>query len=79
MNALILTRFTGSTMNVSILMIGSRRYSKKLWKAFSNLFNYLPVAALIDDKVLCMHGGLSPNLDEVKQILQVRRPLEIPE
>jgi diadenosine tetraphosphatase ApaH/serine/threonine PP2A family protein phosphatase len=37
-----------------------RRYNVKLWKSFTELFNYLPVAALIDDKILCMHGGLSP-------------------
>ena len=36
-----------------------RRYKPKLWRAFINLFNHLPVAALIDDRVLCMHGGLS--------------------
>ena len=39
-----------------------RRYSNKLWKKFNLLFNNLPLAALIDDKILCMHGGLSPDL-----------------
>jgi len=39
-----------------------RRYNFKLWKEFINLFNYLPVAALIEDRILCMHGGLSPDL-----------------
>lgn len=39
-----------------------RRYNFKLWKMYINLFNYLPVAALVDDKILCMHGGLSPDL-----------------
>ena len=37
-----------------------RRYNMKLWRDFIKLFNYLPVAALIEDKILCMHGGLSP-------------------
>jgi len=39
-----------------------RRYSIKLWKSFVDLFNCLPVAALIEDKILCMHGGISPEL-----------------
>ena len=37
-------------------------YSIKLWNQFTNLFNHLPISALIDDKILCMHGGLSPDL-----------------
>ncbi len=39
-----------------------RRYSILLWRRFVDLFDYLPVAALIDDRILCMHGGLSPLL-----------------
>lgn len=40
--------------------LGKRRYNIKLWKLFIDCFNCLPVAALIDDRILCMHGGLSP-------------------
>ena len=36
-----------------------RRYSIKLWKTFTDCFNCLPVSALVEDKILCMHGGLS--------------------
>lgn len=43
-----------------------KRYSVKLWKNFSEVFKALPVAALIEDKILCMHGGLSPNLTNIK-------------
>ena len=39
-----------------------RRYSIRIWKEFQDVFNCLPVAGLIDDKILCMHGGLSPEL-----------------
>jgi serine/threonine-protein phosphatase PP1 catalytic subunit len=42
-----------------------RRYNIKLWKSFIDLFNYLPVAALVEDKILCMHGGLSPDLQDL--------------
>ncbi|KAG4211446.1 hypothetical protein ERO13_A02G105000v2 [Gossypium hirsutum] len=39
-----------------------RRFNVRVWKLFTECFNCLPVAALIDEKILCMHGGLSPDL-----------------
>ena len=39
-----------------------RRFSIRIWKEFQDVFNCMPIAALIDDKILCMHGGLSPEL-----------------
>ena len=56
-----------------------RRYNIRLWKAFTDLFNYLPVAALIDDKILCMHGGLSPDLNNIQSIQDISRPTDIPD
>ena len=53
-----------SMMNVQFrIILGKRKYNLKLWKIFSDVFNVMPVAALIDDKILCMHGGLSPELE----------------
>ena len=56
-----------------------RRYSIKLWKTFIDVFNCFPVAAIIDEKILCMHGGLSPQLEKVNQILNIKRPIEVPD
>jgi len=56
-----------------------RRYSIKLWKVFSDVFNCLPVAATINDKILCMHGGLSPELSSLEQIEQLERPCDVPD
>ena len=56
-----------------------RRYNVKLWKSFNELFNFLPVAALIDDKILCMHGGLSPDLKSINNITEIQRPTDIPD
>ncbi|KAF1794750.1 Serine-threonine protein phosphatase, N-terminal [Phytophthora cactorum] len=33
-----------------------RRYNIKLWKTFTDCFNCLPVAAIVDEKIFCMHG-----------------------
>jgi serine/threonine-protein phosphatase PP1 catalytic subunit len=56
-----------------------RRYSIKLWKVFSDVFNCLPAAALIDEKILCMHGGLSPELQSLHQIAELERPCDVPD
>ncbi|KAF2288267.1 hypothetical protein GH714_005720 [Hevea brasiliensis] len=56
-----------------------RRFNVRLWKIFTDCFNCLPVAALIDEKILCMHGGLSPELENVNQIREIQRPTEIPD
>jgi len=56
-----------------------RRYNVRLWRNFTDLFNYLPVSAMIDDKIFCMHGGLSPDLRNTSQINDIPRPTEIPD
>lgn len=42
-----------------------RRYNIKLWKTFTDCFNCLPIAAIIDEKIFCCHGGLSPDLQVI--------------
>jgi serine/threonine-protein phosphatase PP1 catalytic subunit len=77
-----------------------RRYNIRLWRTFTDCFNCLPVAALIDEKVrslgiacslswhqskrcnvqiLCMHGGLSPELKNLEQIKRIARPTDVPD
>jgi serine/threonine-protein phosphatase PP1 catalytic subunit len=55
-----------------------RRYNIRLWKTFTDCFNCLPVSALIDEKILCMHGGLSPELKDLDQIKKTHRPTDVP-
>ncbi|KAJ6816735.1 serine/threonine-protein phosphatase PP1-like isoform X2 [Iris pallida] len=56
-----------------------RRFNVRLWKIFTDCFNCLPVAALVDEKILCMHGGLSPELNSLDQIREMQRPIEVPD
>lgn len=56
-----------------------RRFNVRVWKTFTDCFNCLPVAALIDEKILCMHGGLSPDLKHLDQIRHIARPVDVPD
>lgn len=56
-----------------------RRYSVKLWKTFTETFKCLPVAAIVDEKIFCMHGGLSPELEQMEQIKRIKRPTDVPD
>jgi len=54
----------------------------RLWKTFTDVFNYLPVAAIIDEKIFCMHGGLSPQImkrNSLQQIANIKRPTDVPD
>jgi len=56
-----------------------RRYSVKLWRIFADCFNCMPVAAVVEEKIFCTHGGLSPELTQMKQIIDLPRPTDIPD
>jgi hypothetical protein len=56
-----------------------RQYTLWLWKTFTVVFNYLPIAALIDNKIFCMHGGLSPDLQSVSTLKYILWPTDIPD
>lgn len=56
-----------------------RRFSVRLWKCFVDCFNCLPIAAIIDEKILCMHGGLSPELTSMEKIKRIIRPIDVPD
>lgn len=50
-----------------------------MWKIFIDVFNCLPVAAMIEDRILCMHGGLSPDLQSIDQIKKIEKPTDVPD
>eukprot|EP00419_Tripos_fusus_P022575 CAMPEP_0172699282 /NCGR_PEP_ID=MMETSP1074-20121228/30074_1 /TAXON_ID=2916 /ORGANISM="Ceratium fusus, Strain PA161109" /LENGTH=304 /DNA_ID=CAMNT_0013520461 /DNA_START=40 /DNA_END=954 /DNA_ORIENTATION=- len=56
-----------------------RRYNIKLWKHFCDVFNTLPVCGIIDEKIVCMHGGLSPDLGNFDQVRRLVRPTDVPD
>eukprot|EP00698_Gefionella_okellyi_P020216 TRINITY_DN6320_c0_g1_i1.p1 TRINITY_DN6320_c0_g1~~TRINITY_DN6320_c0_g1_i1.p1 ORF type:complete len:319 (-),score=52.73 TRINITY_DN6320_c0_g1_i1:71-982(-) len=56
-----------------------RKYGNaNAWKYCTEVFDYLTLAAVIDGRVLCVHGGLSPDLRTIDQIRTIDRRQEIP-
>ncbi|KAL0458016.1 UNVERIFIED_CONTAM: Serine/threonine-protein phosphatase BSL1 [Sesamum latifolium] len=45
------------------------------WTRFNQLFNYLPLAASIEKKIICMHGGIGRSINSVEQIEKLERPI----
>ena len=56
-----------------------RRYNIKLWKKFVDVFNCMPYSAIVEDKIIFMHGGLSPFLNNLGQLNEIIRPTDVPD
>lgn len=48
------------------------------WHSLTEVFDHMPIAALVDGKVFCVHGGLSPKIKRIDQINTIERKIEIP-
>ena len=49
-----------------------------IWLLCNELFDLLPMAALVDNAVFCVHGGLSPDIPIVEKITLLNRNQELP-
>lgn len=55
-----------------------RKYGNaSVWKHCTEVFDYLSLAAVIDGKVFCVHGGLSPSISTMDQIRVIDRKQEV--
>jgi serine/threonine-protein phosphatase 2B catalytic subunit len=54
------------------------RFDSQVYENFMDLFDALPIACVVDDKYLAMHGGISPHLDKLEAINDIDRFQEIP-
>ncbi len=56
-----------------------RKYgSAKVWQVLTDLFDFLPLAAVIENQLFCPHAGLSPSMDTLDQINGIHRFEEVP-
>eukprot|EP00891_Asterochloris_glomerata_P004506 jgi/Astpho2/4506/Aster-00103 len=56
-----------------------RKYgSVNVWRYCTDIFDYLSLSALIDNRIFCVHGGLSPTVQTLDQLRTIDRKLEVP-
>ncbi|KAL7750352.1 phosphoprotein phosphatase PP4 catalytic subunit [Sorochytrium milnesiophthora] len=56
-----------------------RKYgSVNVWRYCCEIFDYLSLSAIIDDRIFCVHGGLSPSINTLDQIRTIDRKQEVP-
>ena len=52
--------------------------SERVWKMFTEVFQMLSLAVLVDNQIFCVHGGLSPAMQKIDNIRELNRFIDVP-
>lgn len=52
--------------------------NEQVWTKLNHCFDTMPYAAVLGDRILCVHSGLSPHLQTMLQLRNIKRPVPIP-
>ncbi|KAF7376570.1 Serine/threonine-protein phosphatase [Mycena sanguinolenta] len=67
------------TQNYGFYTECMRKYgSSHVWTYFTDTFDLLSLSCVIDDRIFCVHGGLSPSIHSIDQIKVIDRFREVP-
>ena len=67
------------------LMYGFRKECQQLygntasWDKVNAAFDYLPYAAVINNMYFCVHGGLSPEVKSIEELMLIDRFKDVPD
>ena len=51
--------------------------NNSVFKRINRVFEYLPLAAVVANKIFCVHSGIGGTLKSIDEIKSIKRPLEI--
>jgi serine/threonine-protein phosphatase 2B catalytic subunit len=54
------------------------KYDSEIYERIMESFDALPLACLINEKFICVHGGISPSLSVMEELNKVSRFSEPP-
>ena len=54
------------------------KYDLEVYDAIMECFDSLPIACLLNEKFICVHGGISPDLISLNDLNKVNRFTETP-
>ena len=52
-----------------------KKFNVQLFKTVSATFDFLPAAAIIGNRIFCVHGGISPFLKDLQDLNKIKRPI----
>jgi len=61
-----------------IIDIYGEEDGKTIYEAINNVFDYMPIAATLNHKYFCVHGGLSPKLKDLDTLREIKLPIRDP-
>ena len=50
---------------------------KSMFQKVFNLFEWFPLAAMVENRVLCVHGGLGRNVTSVQDLTKIEKPIKL--
>ena len=72
------SRQTNQNYGFHVECLKKYNQSSTVWLYINEMFDYLPLTAVIDNKLFCIHGGLSPSIQKIEDIKALERCKDIP-
>lgn len=48
-----------------------------IWERMNDVFEFLPVAALVDNTTLCIHGGIGDSINSLDDLRGIPKPIQV--
>ena len=56
---------------------GEDHFKEQVYRSVNQLFEWLPLGAVIDEKILCVHGGIGEHFTQIARLEALQRPLKV--